>query len=147
MMVFTNPPGKSEAFVDIVICVGDQEAEFAPTLLDAAGRQRLRNATQGQPHTAFEGTAQLKWRCEGARAACIADHEKSPSRRTRWARVQEYAERMRQGEFPPQGHVYVIDTSIENRPVTVIDGTRRMMAHLEAGMMEMRIIALVAQHR
>ena len=66
-------------------------------------------------------------------------------RKRRWNQVEQSAARMRNGEFPAHGHVYVVNSSEEKSVAVVIYGTRRMLAYLESGYNEMPVVALVIE--
>jgi hypothetical protein len=140
---FFNPPGRSEVFVQIDVLIDNDEITFDFSSLDRAGRKRLNQASNGRPFVALKGIAKLAWKDDSARSNCIKDHSKSSKRRNRWKQVEESASRMKNGELPEHGHVYVIDASPVQPQVTVIDGTRRMLAFLESGRTEMPIVAFL----
>lgn len=100
MLSFRNPPGRSEAFVEIEVHVDGEAIEFDPASLDDTGRKLLQKKVSGGTYTAFKGTATIAWKDAGARAACLAAHQESNWRRRRWRKVEDYLARMRRGELP-----------------------------------------------
>ena len=143
-IVIRNPPGRAEAFVEIEIRILGVAADFDRETLDRPGRKRLQKATNGRACQAFSGVAKVAWKNGGSRSACVKDHEKG-RRNERWRQVEEYAARMMKGEFPRHGSTYFIGRLTGESPVTVIDGTRRMLAYLESGHTEMPVVVLVGQ--
>lgn len=143
--VFRNPPGRAEAFVSIEVHVTAQSATFELSKLDGTAKRRLVAASKGAEVTAVKGMASISWKSPESRATCIADHNEVP-RLERWKTVQKYAGWIKEGRFPQHGHVYLHPSVTGKDNLEVIDGTRRLLAYLEAGQMEMPVIILRAPH-
>jgi hypothetical protein len=94
------------------------------------------------------GVAMIAWKSAEDPAACIADHQHDEKRRQRWRHVEESVERMKAGEFPQFAHAYLHPSLTGIEGLTVIDGTRRMLAYLVFGRSEMPVVVFRAvSHR
>jgi hypothetical protein len=99
-------------------------------LLDGQAKAGLRNFAKGKEPTACNGVARIAWKSP---SACITGHMAKESRQRRWRDVLKSVERMRRGEFPQFGHVYLHPSLTRRDGLTVIDGTRRILAFAAFG--------------
>lgn len=133
-------PGRTERFVSIEVHVFDDLIDVNRDLLDGRGKKDLRNHTRDGQCEAVAGIAKIAWKSDEDRAACLADHENDEKRRQRWNKMRSSLERMKEGEFPQFAHAYLHPTLTDIESLTVIDGTRRMLAYLELGRAEMPVV-------
>jgi hypothetical protein len=141
--VFRNPQGRTEEFVSIEVRVQDTLAIVELPKLDGRARRHLSRVSQGAMVVAVFSTAFISWKTVESRKLCMADHN-DVRRRKRWKAVQKYAEQMAHGQFPEHGHVYLHPSVTGEDNLVVIDGTRRMLAFLEAGYDEMPVVVVRA---
>ncbi|QDT48925.1 hypothetical protein Pan258_29720 [Symmachiella dynata] len=136
--------GRTEQFVNIEVYVSDDPVEVDWRALDGRGKRDLRKYEKGTASQAVAGVAMIAWKSEDARADCIADHEQNEKRQQRWAVMRDSLERMKAGEFPQFAHAYLHPSLTGRSALTVIDGTRRMLAYLELGRSEMPVVVFRA---
>lgn len=137
-------PGRTEKFVNIEVHVSDEPIEVNWKLLDKTGKKDLRTHENDGDHEPVAGVAKIAWKSEEDHAACIADHEHDEKRRRRWKNMTKSLERMKEGEFPQFAHAYLHPSLTGIEDLTVIDGTRRMLAYLELGRSEMPVVVFRA---
>lgn len=137
-------PGRTEKFVSIEVHVSDEPVDVDWNLLDRRGRKDLRKCGGDTGYQAVAGVAKIAWKGEEDHAACIADHQQSEKRQRRWKKTKEGLERMKAGEFPQFAHAYLHPSLTGVEGLTVIDGTRRMLAYLELGRSEMPVVVFRA---
>jgi hypothetical protein len=138
--VFRNPPGNAEQHVQIAVRLTGEPIAFDQSCLDKAGRKRLAKAAADKEWVAVKGIATVSWRSEEDCDKCLANQKK----RGRYQRISEYASRIGRGEYPDFGHVYLHPSLTGRENLEVIDGTRRLLAYLEAGQHEMPVVVLIA---
>ena len=136
-------PGRTEKFVNIEVYVSDERIAVERHLLDGRGKKDLRKHAKGRNYEAVAGFAKISWKSDEDQAACIADHQQSEKRQRRWEKMKEGLERMQAGEFPQFAHAYLHPSLTGAEGLTVIDGTRRMLAYLELGLSEMPVVVFL----
>jgi hypothetical protein len=133
-------PGRTEKFVQIEVHVSDSQIAVDWDLLDGRGRNDLNAHAKNGTYEAVAGVAKIKWVTDKDRTDCIDDHQKDEKRKVRWKQMCENVERMKRGEFPQFAHAYLHPSLTGLDGLMVIDGSRRMLAYLEFGRVEMPVI-------
>jgi hypothetical protein len=132
--------GKTERYVDIEVHVSDERTQVDWDLLDTKAMDTFRKCVGEREHEAVSGIAMIAWKSDEDRTKCIEGHVFDRRRQKRWKGMQKHLERMKQGEFPQFAHAYLHPSLTGTRGLTVIDGTRRMLAYLELGRNQMPIV-------
>lgn len=130
----------AERFINIDVLLTNESASFYEKDLDPTGRKRLLYITGGN-YRAVKGIAAVSWKSPDDRLKCI-DYQTG---RGRWKKVVQYADRLRNGDRPKNGPVYMhpsITSQIDGK-LMAIDGTRRLMAYLEAGFDQVEVVVLL----
>ena len=140
-------PGRTESFVTFEVHVSNATIEVNWHLLDERGEKDLRKYAAAVEFESVSGVAKIAWKSIRDRDACITDHLQDERRRQRWLGVKRGVERMLKGEFPQFAHAYLHPSLTGRVGLTVIDGTRRMLAYLEIGRAEMPVIIFRAKAR
>lgn len=138
-------PGFIEKHVNIEVHVSDESVDDLDwDLVDDCFWDRLRKYANDKEYEAFSGFAKIAWKSDTARATCWKRIEQHPVPQ-RWERIEEFLEQMKQNEFPQFAHAYLHPSLTETSGLTVIDGTRRMLAYLELDRDEMPVVVFRAK--
>ena len=138
MQVESNPKRGAERFISIDVERTDDPTDFNTGQLDPKGRERFGAEVQ-RPYRAVRGRASISWKSHDDREKCIAHQE----RRGRWRCVLCYMKAMQRGELKPGGPVYLDPSITGSDKLRAIDGTRRLMACLEAGIPTIDVVIIV----
>ena len=128
--------GIPEKHIDVEVLITDSPVSLEQCKLDERGIKRVRQKTANLPFEVVTGFAYVKWRSTEHRQACKSDQELNTEGRTngenRWTDIQKYKERALSGEpLPPPTVVHPSLTELNG--LEVIDGIRRLVAGVEAG--------------
>jgi hypothetical protein len=143
MEVRTPPHTGAERFMAIDVHITEEPADdFDPGRLAPKGRAHFVAAAQAAGYRAVKGAAAIRWRSAADRANC---ERYQRGRGDRWGEVLRCARRLRDGELLRHGPVYLHPTLTEapDGKLTAIDGTRRLMAALEAGLTHIDVVVIV----
>lgn len=139
--VRVNPNKGCERFIDFSVDVSDDGLTLDERRLGRAGRRAILANAGDKAYRAVKGRARISWKSDDHRMRCIAEQ----TRRGRWQDVLDSSARMRNGEYPSSGPVFIhpsLATSHDGMLIPV-DGARRLMGYLEAGHHEVGVIVLV----
>ncbi len=124
------PDGGFERFTHGSVMVTDETVALGPGALDRKAKKMIRQYTKG-PYEPVKGIAQVSWKSAEDREKCIENQK----RRSRWAKVEKYADLMRQGQWdyskPDPVFLHPSLVGPEARQLKSANGARRIMAHLE----------------
>lgn len=140
--VFANPAKGAERFIEMEVAMHDEGFPLSLLELDAPGKRTLAKYANGMSLVRFSGTMTASWKSPEDREACM----RNQIARRRWKKVLKYARWLKEGRRPPHGPTY-LHPSITGRQDSLlvpIDGTRRLMSYLEAGMSDIPVVILVA---
>lgn len=146
----------AEKFIDMRVKVTGKVLPFDAKCLDPAGRQALKRATvNNADYIAVEGQAKAAWKSPEDRGRCIERQMILPNTHecvcgvmhaTRLDCVLCFAEHIKQGQLPKVVAVYLHPslTGHTDDLLMGIDGSRRIMAHLEANINEFDVVVVQA---
>lgn len=128
--------GVIERYLDGQVVVTEMSIAIEACELDLPrGVRRFRHYTSGQGYVVVQGIAHLTWRGEDGRALCAEDQASKNGTRadgSRWSDILDLAKAIRDGaELPLAALVH--PTLHEYEGLLIIDGARRIVAHVEAG--------------
>jgi hypothetical protein len=140
MNVKSDPNSGAERFMKISVTISEVQTDFDVESLDRVGKRTIRS--RNNP-VSFKAIANIEWKDETAREDCKRYQESRPGRR--WKSVLSYAERMKAGEIPEVGAVFLLPSGTLNQSsqeLEPVDGTRRLMAFCEAGIKKIDVIVV-----
>ncbi|GJL81587.1 MAG: hypothetical protein DHS20C01_12210 [marine bacterium B5-7] len=134
--------GFTEQFVDIDVRLTGEIAQFDYNpFLDKRALSDLATYQDDKPLIPVLGIAKIAWKDDDSQAAWRATHVNgSERRRKRFRDVERYVEKLRSGIRPPFAHVYLHPSVTGLDGLMVIDGSRRMISFLIAGLNEMPVL-------
>lgn len=139
--VFADAARGAGRFLRCEVTLTQEPAEFDETALDQAALKRLKKATKGRPYRTVKAVAGIAWASPEARQACVSEQME----KGRWRRVLEYVKLLADGQCLPHPPVFLHPAlaGAGDNLLREIDGTRRQLAYLEAGIEHLEIVVLV----
>ena len=139
LYVHSNPNKGAERFIEMVVTIDSETSDFLPSALDRKGRETFDQLIGHRPVVAQRGTLHARWKSPAHREAC----KEYQTRRGRWQKVKRYSAQMLAGDnFPPPVFLHPSITGGTDGLLMPIDGTRRIMACLEAGIGEIPVLII-----
>jgi hypothetical protein len=127
--------GVPEKHLDVDVVITNQVATLELCKLDKTGIKRFNARTSNIEFELVAGLAYAKWKTYEDRLSCKADQKANTEKRTsgenRWSDIQKCKSSIMAGEVMPWPTVvHPSLTSLDG--LEVIDGIRRLVAHVEA---------------
>lgn len=144
MQVQSKPDSGCERFISIEVELTSESAAFDPNDLDRIGRREFDRHVQGRPYRAVTGMAAISWKSPSDRQECM--QYQTARRGNRWQTVLAYAALISARTMPPGGPVLLHPslTGAADGKLQPIDGARRLMACLEAGLKSIPVVVFVS---
>ena len=132
--------GGCEQYIEMSVTVSRQHVDLHS--LDPNGNRQFRRYVAGRPFACFGGTMIARWKGSAEREKC--KQERIPN--GRWRDVEGYKAAMMAGDtFPPGVLLHPSITGRLDGLLVPIDGARRLMASLEAGLVSIPVVVVFLQ--
>ena len=126
----------------MVVSMSEERVELPR--LDRIGRNHFKRFVAGRRSVCFKGSMTARWKSDDDREKCKQERTENG----RWKDVEDYKLAMLNGNtFPP---AVLLHPSLTGRPdglLTPIDGARRLMASLEAGVAAIPVVVVLLDQR
>lgn len=133
-----TPDRGAERFMTIIVTMTEKPVKFNYDSLDSVGKKKIRSINNP---VSYQAIAEIEWKSEIDREACKEYQEG----RNRWIDVEEYSERIINGEFPKINAVFLLpnkQNNTQSSELEPVDGTRRLMAFCEAGVRTIEVVVI-----
>ena len=138
--VLADPHRGCERFIEATVRLSDEPSQLP--ILDRKGQERFDKYIAGRSFIAVKGILTAVWKSEADRELCKTDQ----SNRGRWEGVQRCKAGLLAGDkLPPSVFLHPSITGRSDSLLVPVDGARRLMAQLEAGLLQVPVIVVCAQ--
>ena len=125
----------------ISISISDDHAQFDFESLDRVDKKTIKSI---EDPVAFKAVASVEWKDKTSRENCRKYQEDRSG--NRWKKVEDYSKRMRAGEIPKIGTVFLL-ADARNETLVPVDGARRLMAFCEARIRKVDVVVIMSMQQ